>query len=46
MMSVSMKFYWGKKFSRGWKMSNNAKRNKAINGGHTAAQQFYLLWGY
>ncbi|SUU97745.1 hypothetical protein [Avibacterium paragallinarum] len=46
-MSASMQqFYWGKAFSRGWKMSNNAKWNKAINGGRTAAQQFYLLWSY
>lgn len=28
------------------KLSNNAKRNKALNNGRTAAQGFYLLWGY
>ncbi|STO71088.1 Uncharacterised protein [Avibacterium paragallinarum] len=45
-MRASIQFYWGKKFTRGWRMSNNAKRNKAINGGRTAAQKFYLLWSY
>lgn len=35
-----------KLFSRGWKLSNNAKRNRAVNGGTTAAQGFYLYWSY
>lgn len=28
------------------KMSNNAKYNKALNGGTTAATAFYLRWSY
>ena len=28
------------------KPSNNAKRNRVINGGTTAAQGFYLYWSY
>ncbi|WP_179109921.1 hypothetical protein [Rodentibacter ratti] len=28
------------------KASNNAKRNKTINGGTTAATAFYLRWSY
>ena len=28
------------------KPSNNAKRNKALNQGYTAAQGFYLIWSY
>ncbi|EXI62211.1 hypothetical protein MHD_10195 [Mannheimia granulomatis] len=27
------------------KMSKNAKRNKRLNGGRTAATYFYLVWG-
>ncbi|MFZ7107891.1 hypothetical protein [Avibacterium avium] len=46
-MSASMRFpNYQNRFSRGWRMSNKAKQNKSINGGRTAAQQFYLLWGY
>lgn len=31
-------------FTRGWRMSKNAKRNKTINGGTTSATAFYLRW--
>lgn len=27
------------------KLSNNAKRNKQLNRGRTAATYFYLIWG-
>lgn len=46
-MSASIKLPKYKKlFTRGHKLSNNAKRNRAINGGRTAAQRFYLSWSY
>lgn len=28
------------------KLSNNAKQNKQLNAGHTAARCFYIIWGY
>lgn len=46
-MSASIKLPRHKKlFTCGWKLSNNAKRNRVINGGRTAAQRFYLSWSY
>lgn len=46
-MSASIKLPRHKKlFTCGWKLSNNAKCNRAINGGFTAAQYLYLLWSY
>lgn len=46
-MSASIKLSRHKKlFTRGCKLSNNAKRNRAVNGGTTAAQGFYLYWSY
>lgn len=45
-MSASSYSISKKGFSRGWKLSNNAKRNSVINGGRTAAQRFYLSWSY
>lgn len=46
-MSASIKLPRYKKlFTRGYKLSNNAKRNRAANGGTTAAQGFYLYWSY
>lgn len=45
-MSASSKVpYKAKSFTRGWKMSNNAKKNKHLNKGITAATCFYILWG-
>lgn len=38
--------YWVNKFNKGKKMSNNAKRNKQLNHGRTAATYFYLIWGH
>lgn len=37
---------WGYYKAPRCKPSNNAKRNRAINGGTTAAQGFYLYWSY
>ena len=46
-MSASIKLSRHKKlFARGHKLSNNAKRNRRINGGTTASQGFYLYWSY
>lgn len=46
-MSASMRFpNYKSHFTRGWRMSNNAKKNKSINGGTTAAKAFYLRWSY
>ncbi|BFU65366.1 hypothetical protein [Rodentibacter abscessus] len=46
-MSASMRFpNYEHQFERGWRMSNNAKRNKVINHGRTAAQWFYFKWSY
>ncbi|EGV05742.1 hypothetical protein HMPREF9952_0727 [Haemophilus pittmaniae HK 85] len=45
-MSASSYSISKKGFFRGWGLSNNAKRNRAINGGFTAAQYLYLLWSY
>lgn len=33
-----------KSFSRGWKLSNNAQRNRVVNKGMTAATVFYARW--
>lgn len=33
-----------KSFSRGWKSSNNAQRNRVVNKGMTAATVFYARW--
>jgi hypothetical protein len=33
-----------KSFSRGWKSSNNAKLNRVVNKGMTAATVFYARW--
>lgn len=46
-MSASMRFpNYKHQWKRGCQMSNNAKRNKTINGGTTAATAFYLRWSY
>nr|DAK37920.1 MAG TPA: hypothetical protein [Caudoviricetes sp.]DAO32326.1 MAG TPA: hypothetical protein [Caudoviricetes sp.]DAP67015.1 MAG TPA: hypothetical protein [Caudoviricetes sp.] len=46
-MSASIKLPRHKKqFTRGHKLSRNAKCNRVINGGITAAQSFYLYWSY
>ncbi|HHE9475146.1 TPA: hypothetical protein ACPOXD_001159 [Haemophilus influenzae] len=46
-MSASIRFpNHQKQFTRGWRMSSNAKRNRKINGGTTAATAFYLRWSY
>lgn len=37
---------WGNYKASHCKPSNNAKRNRRINGGTTAAQGFYLYWSY
>ncbi|MFC2559804.1 MAG: hypothetical protein ACFNVU_09865 [Haemophilus seminalis] len=37
---------WGYYKSPRCKPSNNAMRNRVINGGTTAAQGFYLYWSY
>ncbi len=44
-MSASIRFPNYKHcFTRKWRMSNKAKRNRAINGGSTAATIFYARW--
>lgn len=46
-MSASIKLpRYKKQFTRGHKLSRNAKLNRAVNGGTTAAQGFYLYWSY
>lgn len=45
-MSASIKLpRYKKQFTRDHKLNRNAKLNRAINGGRTAAQGFYLYWG-
>lgn len=46
-MSASMRFpNYKHQWKRDCRMSNNAKRNKTINSGTTAATAFYLRWSY
>lgn len=46
-MSASIKLpRYKKQFTRGQKLSRNAKLNRAIKGGRTAVQGFYLYWSY
>ena len=37
---------WGNYKAPRCKPSNNAMRNRVINGGTTVAQGFYLYWSY